>query len=400
MEQTRPVVITLVAHEAKNIDTVCYRGSAPIMDLATISQPDIFDQVTNTDGLQRDLSPKHALDAYEYVRRDQDSRWPRAYPEVVLNVRDPRVLTKNLIWDGTASFPPLNSAVQKALEVDSPKLVLLQFHLDLMERNGGVHVSRVDGNHRLELAKGDGRRGPLSASVPFQIHIGLTQDQERSLFVDMNSNQKGLNTSHLSIMQSKLTPEQAEIRDYPWRWIAKRLVEHPESPWHGLVHLGGSKKGSRVQGLTRVVNFSSLETGVKKTLTKSQYVHDLTDPEAQYQIVRNYWHAVKRAYSSEWSNPKDHLLLKNLGVQSFSILGGTIIDRCMPRHRVQIEDFESYLQQTRGLFDWRGDATGQNSLRGMTGNQAATIVAAEMAKELSDETGFSLADLQKELLGK
>ena len=393
-------VITLVAHEARNIDTVCYRGSARVCDLAIISQPDIFDQETNTDGLQRDLSPKHAGDAYEYVNRDEDRNRPRAYPEVVLNVRDPRVVVQDVIWDGSTSFPPPSKAVRQALEADSPKLVLLKFYPELMDRPGAVYVSRVDGNHRLQYGNGDNRRPPLSAYIPFQIHIGLTQDQERSLFVDMNSNQKGLNTSHLSIMQSKLTPEQEEIRDFPWRWISKRLAEHPESPWHGLVHLGGSKKGSRVQGLTRVVNFSSLESGVNKTLKKSQYIHDLTDPEAQYQIVRNYWHAVKRVYASEWSNPKDHLLLKNLGVQSFSILGGTIIDRCMPRHRVQTEDFEDYLRQTQGLFDWRGDATGQRSLRGMTGNQAATIVAAEMAKELSDETGLSLADLQKELLGR
>lgn len=393
-------VVTLVAHESKNIDTVCYRGSAQIRDLARISQPDIFDQELNADGLQRDLSPKHAHDAYEYVRREEDRQRPRAYPEVVLNVRDPRVLVKDIIWDGSASFPPANRAVREALEVDTPQLVLLKFHLDLMERDSAVYVSRVDGNHRLEFANGEGRRPALSAFIPFQIHIGLTRDQERSLFVDMNSNQKGLNTSHLSIMQSKLTPEQEEIRDFPWRWIAKRLAEHPESPWHGLVHLGGSKKGSRVQGLSRVVNFSSLESGVNRTLKKSQYIHDLTDSEAQYRIVRNYWVAVKRTYSHEWSAPKEHLVLKNLGVQSFSILGGTIIDRCMPRGKVQVEDFEIYLRQTQGLFDWRGDATGEGSLRGMTGNQAATIVAAEMAKQLSDETGLSLANLQAELLGK
>ena len=178
-------------------------------------------------------------------------------------------------------------------------------------------MSRVDGNHRLEHANGDDRREPLDKWVPYQIHIGLTPDQERSLFVDINSNQKGLNSSHLSIMQSKLTPEEEEIKDYLWRWICRRLAEDPASPWHGLVHMGGSKKGSRAQGLTRVVNFASLETGVRKLLTKSQYIHDLRKPEAQYAIVRNYWHAVKKVYAEEWADPKAYLLMKNIGVQSF-----------------------------------------------------------------------------------
>ena len=48
--------VELTAYKAKNLDTVCFRGSAPLAHLALISQPDIFDQVTNPNGLQRDLS--------------------------------------------------------------------------------------------------------------------------------------------------------------------------------------------------------------------------------------------------------------------------------------------------------------------------------------------------------
>src|SRR5262245_17607009 len=85
-------VVELTAYKAKNLDTICFRGSAPLAHLAMISQPDIFDQVTNPKGLQRDLSPKHASEAYEYVHRQKDPDYPRAFPEVVLNVRDKRIL--------------------------------------------------------------------------------------------------------------------------------------------------------------------------------------------------------------------------------------------------------------------------------------------------------------------
>ena len=69
--------IELIAYRFKNLDTVCFRGSGPLAHLALVSQPDVFDQVANPDGLQRDLSPKHAADAYDYVTREKKSDFPR-----------------------------------------------------------------------------------------------------------------------------------------------------------------------------------------------------------------------------------------------------------------------------------------------------------------------------------
>ncbi|MDA8239237.1 MAG: DGQHR domain-containing protein [Nitrospiraceae bacterium] len=365
-------VVELVAFKSDNLDTICYRGHAPLAHLSLISQPDVFDQVSNPSGLQRDLSPKHASDAYEYATRPADKRFPRAYPEVVLNVRD-----KNFV-----EIEEREGADKESIEVR------LSFDLSKIQLNK-VHVSRVDGNHRLFYAAGDDRRDPILSNVPFQIHVGLTRDQERSIFVDINSNQKGLNTSHLDIMQSRLTAEEQEIKDHLDRWIAKRLSEDPKSPWHGLIHHGGSKQGSRSQGLTRQVNFVSIKSGTNKLLSKSQYIHDLTDPEAQYVIVRNYWNAIKTVFAEEWSRPKEYLLLKNVGVWSLSFLGGTIIDRCLPKGEVDADAMEAYLQQIRDTFDWRKTATGDKSVAGMSGNRAAMILAGRMAEELRDEKGIS-----------
>lgn len=374
--------IEVLAEQSDNLDTICYRGSAPLAHLAAISQTDVFDQVTNPDGLQRDLSPKHAAEAYDYARREPDRDFPRAFPEVVLNVRD----------KGVVNVQPLHTGD------DGINTYRLTFDRRAM-KDGKIHVSRVDGNHRLFYAEGDERRDPLLMSAPFQLHIGLSREQERSLFVDINANQKGLNSSHLAVLRSKLTLEEQEIRDHLDRWIAKRLAEgDPKSPWHGLIHLGGSKKGARAQGLTRPVNFASLEGGVKRTITKSQYIHDLTDPEAQYVLIRNYWQAVKEVFSEEWARPKDYLLLRNLGVTSMSILGGTIIDRCIPRGMVDVADMVVYLEQARARFDWSKDASGERAVTGMSGNRAALIIAGEMAAELSDPgSSNAIRELQQKL---
>lgn len=377
--------VELIAHQGRNLDTMCYRGEAPLAQLALLSQPDVFDQEDNPDGLQRDLSPGHANDAYEYVNRPADDQFPRAFPEVVLNVRDKRAVQIEPIddkaTDGTAQYR-------------------LRFDLEKIRNISKVAVSRVDGNHRLFYADGDDRRDPLLAFCPFQIHVGLSREQERSLFVDINANQKGLNTSHLQIMRGRLTPEEEEIKFHRDRWIANRLVDDPQSPWHGLVHLGGSKRGTRAQGLSRPVNFASLLGGVYRTLQKSQYIHDLTDPRAQYAVVRNYWTAVKEVFAEEWGNPKDYLLLRNMGVWSLSLLAGAVIDRSMARGRADVQEMARYLSQAKRAFDWGRAATGARAVTGMAGNRAALIMAGEMAKELSDEAGANaILDLQSQLIG-
>src|SRR5271166_134768 len=187
--------VEMIVQETKNLDTTCYRGEAPLAHLAMVSQADIYDQVSNPDGLQRDLSPKHASDAYEYVHQGRRAGYPRAFPEVVLNARDRKAIDLEPI-EGL----PESAAKQFRLTFDRSKMP-----------PGKVSVSRVDGNHRLHYAEGDDRRDPLLEHAPFQIHIGLDRAQERALFVDINANQKGLNSSHLATMQSKLTPEELEI---------------------------------------------------------------------------------------------------------------------------------------------------------------------------------------------
>jgi DGQHR domain-containing protein len=376
--------IVLMAVETKNLDTICYRGSAPLAQLAMLSQADVFDQDANPKGLQRDLSPKHASEAYEYCHRPVDSEHPRAYPEVVINVRDKKVV----------EIEEVESAGEDRL-----RQVRIRFFLEKMRGPDKVSVSRVDGNHRLFYVAGDEHRDPVLAEGPFQIQVGLTQEQEASLFVDINSNQKGLNSSHLDILKHRLTPEETEIKDHPERWIAKKLTDDAASPWHGLIHEGGAKKGARTQGLTRPVNFASIETGVARTLAKSQYIDDLTRIEAQYGVIRNYWAAVKSVFSKEWADVKNYLLLKNIGVLSLSILGGTIVDRCIPRGTVSPEDMSYYLRQARDVFDWQKDASGDRSLAGMSGNRAALIIAGQMAAQLSDRSGTSvIRDLEEKLI--
>jgi len=56
-----------------------FRGFAKLSDLARISRPDVYDAHKNPTGTQRDLSPRHAKDAYEYVRTNDFGYWPEVF---------------------------------------------------------------------------------------------------------------------------------------------------------------------------------------------------------------------------------------------------------------------------------------------------------------------------------
>ena len=123
----------------------------------------------------------------------------------------------------------------------------------------------------------------------------------------------------------------------------------------------------------------------------------LARPASALTIIRNYWQAVKEVFAQEWGKPKQYLLLKNIGVFSLSLLGGAIIDRSMAQSRVDVPDMARYLRQTTNVFDWSKDAQGATAISGMSGNRAALLIAGALAKELTDDAGSSLKDLQERL---
>lgn len=359
--------ISFIAEQTPNLDTICYRGSAPLAELTRISQADVFDQETNPDGYQRDLSKKHAAEVYDYVARDPDDNFPRAFPEVILNVRD-----KNVV-----AIEPLN------LPKDIPvQLVKVTIDLDKLSRSRSVKISRMDGNHRLMFAAGDGKdRTAVDLFAPFQMHLGLTHDQEKSLFVDVNANQKGMNTSHIHYVRSQLTPDEVEMHKHQPRWIARQLATDAASPFNGLVYMGGSRAGTREKGTYQPINFAALETAVRRMMSKSQYISDLTTPAARYGLTRNYFKATVTTWPDEWAAPAEFLLIKGTGLLALGLLGAAVIDRCLAAGEVTQDDLEVMLAPLKDVFDWHKDAE-KNGVVGMSGNRAALLISGEMASKL------------------
>jgi len=340
--------IELYALEGKSFGLTTYRGYAKLSDLARISQADIYDERNNPGGIQRDLDTAHAVDAYQYAAIGKGKLGDyRLWPEVVLNVRDPSVVTRE----------PITKA-------GGLNLTKLSFDLEKINKTTYTpQVSRVDGNHRLHFAEGDEKRSfaPVEEITPFSITVGLDVAGEQALFADVNDNQKGMNTSHLHNIRYRLTPEMKTMAATPELWISEKLHEDPESPFLGLVYKGGV----RSQGSERYINLTSFKNGVELLLGSGKTLKTLpgspgTRVTAQYHLIRNYWNAVKKIYSSDWN--KDTLLLKGVGYRAMSIAGGSIIDRCLAEHKTDSKDMETLVERTQktklddgSLLDWAKD---------------------------------------------
>ena len=354
----------LIVLRGANLNTEMYRGYAPIADLAKVSAPDPFNQDVNPNGLQRDLSETHSRDAYRYAEgAEKVPDHNRAWAEVLLNVRDPSVV----------KLSPLN---------EEHGVYELEIREELInKRLGGPQISRTDGNHRLHFGEGEPKYEwpPLSTSTPFAMTIGLPPEAEAYLFMDINDNQKSMNTAHLAHLKARLTgPEKLAVED-PALWIAEHLTDDPKSPWHGIVHKGGQ----RTQGLKRRVNLAALKTGIGMTLHDAVKLRSVDSIEGKYVCIRMFWNAVARIYAGEWADEKS-MVLKGIGIWTFSQLGAEVIDRCLVRGVAPgtLEDeMSEYLRQTKLVFDWRhgGD------IQGYGGQKGARDAATKMKVALSDD---------------
>src|SRR6266478_1725200 len=216
------------------------RGYAPLAELARISQADIYDQKTNPLGTQRDLSFKHAREAYEYVKNRTLAYWP----EVFLSARD----------DKAYKYVP---------DPSDDNFGTLTFDVSYIKKARGILISRVDGNHRLHFADGHAEGfAPIDRVVSFCLAVGLSLDDEIALFRDINDNQKRMSTSHLDNIQARLSPEQQLMQKNPALYIAQQLGRQVDSPLRGRVWEGGAK------GASSDIPLRALKTGIQYMLSR------------------------------------------------------------------------------------------------------------------------------------
>ena len=346
---------------AKVLGVKVYRGFASVAELAEVSRADIYDQQDNPTGTQRDLSPAHARDAYEYVRNRDLGFWP----EVFLCARKKDVIT----------FLPLSE--------ECPDLGILEVDPKALLRDPGISISRVDGNHRLHYADGkESGYSRVDKVVSFCLAYDLTIEEEIQLFKDINQNQKPMNTSHLDRIEVRLTPEEELKRHNPELYIAQRLSRDSSSPFHDRVFEGGKKP----VGVD--IPLRGLKTGIEYMLSRSTQLPRLEDAEAQYRVIRNYFSAAKKWEPNAWKKPKDNIMLRGSGLWAICFIGAHVIDRSLLQDSFKSDQMLKFLRSGKH-WDWSKNG----DFKGLGGRAGALEISNRVTNKLYDENRMSTKQL-------
>ncbi len=359
---TSELIIPVIRGEVLGITVV--RGYAKLSDLARISKPDVYDQKTNPTGTQRDLSPKHARDAYEYVKNREFGFWP----EVFLCARNPEAV----------KFVP------SKFDINFGELVI---DLNITTKSNKIAISRVDGNHRLHYADGSQGFDAIEKSVSFCLAPDLNHEQEIVLFRDINANQKAMNTSHLDNIEVRLTPEEILKRVNPDLYISEKLADDPESPLYNRIY----KSSKKISG--SIVPLRTLRTGISYMLSRPTKLTALRDADAQYRVIRNYFQAVKKWQPQAWENPSQYVLLRGAGLWGICFIGAEVIDRVLAQSKFKTEDMYRVLRSGKN-WDW----SNKGDFLGLAGRGGATQISNKVTAEFQDDSGMSVKSLFGEIM--
>lgn len=359
-------ILKIPVIKGKVLGVNVYRGFAALGILTDISQADIYDIQNNPQGTQRDLSPKHAREAYEYVKNNELGFWP----EVFLCARKNDILT----------FKPVSE--------DYPEMGILEIDLKKLSLKDEIIISRVDGNHRLNygngLEKGFNR---IDKDVSFCLSYDLKKDEEIQLFKDINKNQKAMNTSHLDGIVVRLSAEEELKRRNPDLYIAQKLSSDTRSPLHGRIYEGG-KKPIGVE-----IPLRGLRTGIQYMISRSMQLPRLPDTEAQYKVIRNYFVAVKSWQPEAWNTSKDYIILRGAGLWAICFLGAQVIDRSLINNKFNPDDMLQILKSGKN-WDW----SNKGNFKGLSGRGGALEISNKVARYLNSDNQLSTEQLFDQIM--
>ena len=310
----------------KNLNIFTLRGFTNIELLADISGGDVYDEVKNPEGTQRDLKTKHSKEALEYALdslNEIPSENPRAFPELTLNIRDSSVIRVFDLNNSEINFESTDFISEN--ETISVRVKILTSAMNFPIPQFNPQISRVDGNHRLSQAENlDHDLYPEIPNVPFSIFVGLSTMQERKLFSDINGKHVGMPPAIVTSFEGSFIPADVALTSSKGRavWLAKQLTGD-NMAFYGQVHFGGSTDGAKeVYGAIPPITIQGLRNGILKTLASCPSLEsylfpavDLQDPTqnsdqkkkeridrgyVMLDVLNRYWTAVRYAFPDAW----------------------------------------------------------------------------------------------------
>lgn len=321
-------------------DREVFLGFATALDLSRISFPDTLDEFSGK-GYQRRFHRQHSLEFKRYIQQPGATTIPLTF-----NLRPDR---KG--WD-------LKRNTQGAsLIVDVHSMPVM---------------SQVDCQHRLGYLK--------ESQIPFAFmaYIGLTIEEEMEIFRIINGKAKGLSGSLLDFTESRLVEDDLKaVR--PELFLALVLHEDRRSPWYKSLDLGGN----RTTGLQRVASLRTMQKGVRRFLREAGLSNkEVSDSIAT--LLIDYWRAVTVVLPKQWSQPRQHVLVKGIGVYCLMSLAGELYRESLSKAGMcDIDYFITMLSDFVNDIDWSNKGTMQGYGGAGGADLALALLRQVRAKKLS-----------------
>ncbi len=314
-------------------DLDVFMGFAAASTLWKCSFADILSEESG-EGYQRPYSKRHSQDFKKYISLPQTST-----PPLIFNLRG----DLSQAW----RMEPSGSG-HAVLHLNSPVKSMAQ--VDCQHRLGELHDSDI----------------PLA----FMSFIGLSLRDEMAMFNVINGKAKGLSSSLTDYHESRLLDDL--IVQAPHLYVARKLNEDPTSPWYQMVRYGGES----TSGLKRRTSLRMMQKAVKEFLTKAN-CRDRFNPEYSYEIIVNFWQAVKSIFPVEWEDHRHHLLTKGIGLYSMT----QVLTDCVNvfSRKEYCEDF--FAQKLSGLNE-RLDWSSTGAFASANGRKGAFEVYRKIKEEL------------------
>jgi DGQHR domain-containing protein len=230
----------------------------------------------------------------------------------------------------------------------------------------------IDGQHRLW---GFERAGGKEFDLVVSAFIGLTPSDQGKVFIDVNSNQKGVNTSLLYDLIDLV--RDANFIDQRGHEIVKALSADDDSPWAGNIKMLGTGAGI----ITQAGFMRPLTVQLKNSASPfSQYTEG-----DQVQVLKTFFTAFSELFPEAWLSKK-HTLCKTLGVSAMLSTLPAVLMHCMLRDDFALKAMKDILKGVpEATIPQMGNApldfTGA-SLAGLTGKKAEASIGAVMAGAL------------------
>jgi DGQHR domain-containing protein len=236
----------------------------------------------------------------------------------------------------------------------------------------------IDGQHRvagLRYAINElGVKQWLDKEIPVVLLANFTKLEEIAQFKTMNSTAKKVDTGlaqQLLLLRAQKDDKfrkSLKLQGEDWKIRALKLLEmlneNEDSPWYSRIILPNSNKvgGAIMRQNSFITSLKPLYVGGAFEFTRNL--------DNEYEIVRNYWLALKKKFPASFVMPAESVIMKTPGVFSLHALLRAILQRKgMEKEAISVEGFcrtidKVFEGETGDDYFWSTDNTTGAALYG------------------------------------